>query len=286
MLVIDDEFKQRKTNKGYVWLKLFTDIVDDPEFMRLSDMSKAVYFETYVLAGRSDASGLVLSGDKPATIDGMAWFLRRSVNELQTSLNELEEAGFIELQGGHVTLCRFTSEQGPSMIDKRAKWVKAQQDSRARAKGENLTDEDKELKQETEQELKTKTKRVSSMSEQSQNVVRSDIDTNEEKRVFEGLFNDVLVLWHDIKGRDYKPTSAYNELINYWISKGVELPHIRKAFEQVKEKAGTPLYLRQIAIDAKDNDPKTKGQAQREHFRELYRQQKQNGASHDLYQPK
>ena len=67
-----DEFRQRKVKRGYVWLKLFTDMIDEPEFMQLTDKAKAVYFEVYILAGRSDAGGLITSGDKPAKVDQLA----------------------------------------------------------------------------------------------------------------------------------------------------------------------------------------------------------------------
>ena len=190
-----DEFRQRKVNRCYVWLKLFTDLIDEPEFMQLTDKAKAVYFEVYILAGRSDAGGLITSGDKPAKVDQLAWLLRRATNELQGGLDELQSAGLVDLQGGQVTVCRFGNEQGPSQDEKRAQWREWQRESRARAKGEKLPDEpnadadteaepdakkEKDAEKEkntdtnTEQELKTQTKRVSGKSGKSQGGVRVD----------------------------------------------------------------------------------------------------------------
>ena len=294
-MTIDDEYKQRKTNRGYVWLKLFTDTVDDPEFMRLSDTSKAVYFEVYMLAGKSDASGLVLAGDKPATIDGLAWSLRRNAGELQTTISELEQAGFLNVDEkcGHVTVCRFASEQGPSMADKRAQWAKDQRLSRARAKGEiALDDQEKEKEKDQEKEkekdqekekiktqTQTKTKRVSPTSGKSQDGVSPDINFNERERAFKGLFDGTLALWNEIKGREYKPSSAYHEMIKNWVEKGVKLEHVRKELEQVKAIADTPIYLKQMAIRTTEKDPVNLQEKNVNNFREAYRKQKAQGAN-------
>ena len=62
-MVNPDDYSQRKSSRGYVWLKLFTDLLDEPTFMRLADQAKAVYFEVYLLAGKSDAFGLVTVSD-------------------------------------------------------------------------------------------------------------------------------------------------------------------------------------------------------------------------------
>ena len=292
-----DEFRQRKVNRGYVWLKLFTDLIDEPEFMQLTDKAKAVYFEVYILAGRSDAGGLITSGDKPAKVDQLAWLLRRTTNELQGGLDELQSAGLVDLQGGQVTVCRFGNEQGPSQDEKRAQWREWQRESRARAKGEKLPDEpsadvDESDKQDSktneqdlktdEQDLNTQTKRVSQTSGESQGGVRTDTISGG------GLIDSDLVLsvWHDMTGLEFKPGDKFDAMIKDWQSAGVTVQNVRDAITQANGKANTPLYL---AIPAKNLHAKETAQARSgdmalERFRKLYREQKQAGGDNDVHE--
>ena len=294
-----DEFRQRKVNRGYVWLKLFTDLIDEPEFMQLTDKAKAVYFEVYILAGRSDAGGLITSGDKPAKVDQLAWLLRRTTNELQGGLDELQSAGLVDLQGGQVTVCRFGNEQGPSQDEKRAQWREWQRESRARAKGEKLPDEpnadadvDESDKQDSktneqdlktdEQDLKPQTKRVSQTSGKSQGGVRTDTISGG------GLIDSDLVLsvWHDMTGLEFKPGKTFNDMVKDWQSAGVTIQNVRDAITQADGKANTPLYL---AIPAKNLHAKETAQARSgdmalERFRKLYREQKQAGGDNGVHE--
>ena len=259
-----DEFRQRKVKRGYVWLKLFTDLVDEPEFMQLTDKAKAVYFEVYILAGRSDAGGLITSSDKPAKLDQLAWFLRRTIDELQGALDELQNAGLVDLQGGQITVCRFGNEQGPGQDEKRAQWREWQRESRARARGETLPDEpdadteaepdakkEKDAEKEkntdtnTEQELKTQTKRVSQTSGKSQGGVR--VDTFSGGGVID--FDTALKAWIDITGQVYKPkpNSAFGDMVKDWQREGVTVQNVRDAFVQTNGTANTPLYVANLA---------------------------------------
>ena len=288
-----DEFRQRKVKRGYVWLKLFTDLIDEPEFMQLTDKAKAVYFEVYILAGRSDAGGLITSSDKPASIDQLAWLLRRTANELPGVLDELQSAGLVDLQGGQVTVCRFGTEQGPSQDEKRAQWREWQRESRARAKGEKLPDEpsadadadtnesdadehekqtEKEKKQ-TEQDLKTQTKRVRQMSGESQGGVRTDINSDL-----------VLSVWHDITGLEYKPGNAFHDMVKDWQRAGATVQNVRDAIAQVNGQANTPMYLRNIVLSLHDNEPEVQSQKNLEKFRQLYREKKQAGGDNGIHE--
>ena len=291
-----DEFRQRKVKRGYVWLKLFTDLIDEPEFMQLTDKAKAVYFEVYILAGRSDAGGLITSGDKPAKVDQLAWLLRRTTNELQGGLDELQSAGLVDLQGGQVTVCRFGNEQGPSQDEKRAQWREWQRESRARAKGEKLPDKpsadadtdesdadvDESDKQDSktneqdlktdEQDLNTQTKRVSQTSGESQGGVRTDTISGG------GLIDSGLVLsvWHDMTGLEFKRGDKFDAMIKDWQSAGVTVQNVRDAITQANGEANTPLYL---AISAKNLHKKETasgkpGTMTLETARQLYRQNK------------
>lgn len=294
-----DEFKQRKVKRGYIWLKLFTDLIDEPEFMQLTDKAKAVYFEVYILAGRSDAGGLITSGDKPAKVDQLAWLLRRTANELQSGLDELQSAGLVDLQGGQVTVCRFGNEQGPSQDEKRAQWREWQRESRARARGEKLPDEpnadtdepdaDEHEKQtetqtekektQTEQDIKTQTKRVSQTSGKSQGGVRTDTVSGG------GLvsFDAVLKAWIDITGLAYKPSDAFGDMVKDWQRAGVTVQNARDAFTQTNGTANTPLYVANLAknLHKKENAQARSGGMTLETARQL-RMQNNNQAGGGL----
>ena len=281
-----DEFRQRKVKRGYVWLKLFTDLIDEPEFMQLTDKAKAVYFEVYILAGRSDAGGLVTSSDKPARIEQLAWSLRRSGTDLQTALDELQRAGLVNLDGDQVTVCRFGSEQGPSADEKRAQWREWQRESRAKAKGEKLPDvpdqdQNTEPDQKTEKNQKqkpvtdqdqTQTKRVSQMSGNSQGGVMHDTASGG------GLidFDTALKAWIDITGLAYKPSDAFRDMVKDWQRAGVTVQNVREAITQVDGTANTPMYLANIAknLHKKETASGKPGTMTLETARQLYRQNK------------
>jgi len=282
-----DEFKQRKVKRGYVWLKLFTDLIDEPEFMQLTDKAKAVYFEVYILAGRSDAGGLITSSDKPAKLDQLAWFLRRTIDELQGALDELQNTGFVDLQGGQVTVCRFGNEQGPSQDEKRAQWREWQRESRANAKGEKLPDKpnadehekqnekqtEKEKKQ-TEQDLKTQTKRVSSMSDQSQVSVSPDTVSGGGGD-FVSFGKAILQSWKEITGKTFEANEPFNVMVKKWLEAGVTLDDVRQAFLETKHKAHTPFMVQSLAVNIRNARPEVQAGKELDAWRALYNQYNQ-----------
>lgn len=292
---IKNEYEARGTGTGHLWLKWRTALLDEPKYMQLSDMAKAVYLEVYMLAGKSDAGGLVLTGNNPAGIAEIAWTLRRSESDLNNSLDDLERAGFIDLKDDQVTVCRFAGEQGPSIAKKRQEWAYRQAKRRALANGQEWQDsepetdsekekerdkekeKDKDLKTKTKTKTQTKTKSVTRPSPESHERVTRDIDSNEGKSVFDDLSEGTLALWDEIKGTKYKPTATFQEMIKYWESEGVQLTHIQRAIEQVKDTAGTPLYLREVALTMRNNDGAYLAQKQQNKFRDSYKQEKQNG---------
>ena len=121
MAIADDDYTYtpRDTSRGYTWLQIRTSLLDDPKYMQLPDQAKAVYFEVYLLAGRSDAGGLILAGDDSANVTDIAYLLRRTDDDTEKALDLLQRAGLVDLDGYTVTVCRFASEQGPSQAEKR-----------------------------------------------------------------------------------------------------------------------------------------------------------------------
>ncbi len=53
------------------WVKIFTEIIDDPKIGRLSKAAKWRFLELIVLAGECDADGYLVHSDQPLTLDEM-----------------------------------------------------------------------------------------------------------------------------------------------------------------------------------------------------------------------
>ena len=294
MANLSDE-NPRDDSRGYVWIKIRTNLVDNPKFMQLTDQAKSTYFELYLLAGKSDAFGLVLAGDVTATVQDLAWILRKSDADMQNALDELQRAELVDLDGG-VTVTKFASEQGPTMANQRRQWALRQAKRRALAKGQTWiepdtepdTEKEKEAEKEkekdtnTDKELKTQTKRVTQTSRESHARVTRDNSGGGD------LIDSDLVLsvWHDMTGLEFKPGDKFDAMIKDWQSAGVTVQNVRDAITQANGEANTPMYL---AISAKNLHAKETAQARSsdmalERFRKLYREQKQAGGDNGVHE--
>ena len=283
-----DDYKPRDLSHGYLWIKFRTSLLDEPKFARMSDLAKAVYLELYLQAGRSDAGGLVLSSDKPASIDDIAYSLHRSDADLQTALDELQRAGFVAVQDGQVDICRFASEQGPSPKVEREQWARRQAKKRALAKGEPWTEPDTEpdaepkpdtdvktdSKTDADKDLKTKTtdSEVTQMSRGS----HADVTRDNGRSSFDDFCQSVLELWTAETGLYFKQNEKFEDMVQYWLDKGVTLKYVKTAIAESRDKADTPLYLRTIAVNHMNRDPQVVAQRQAEKYRKLYRDSKDN----------
>lgn len=208
-----DDYSPRDSSNGFNWLKFRTNLIDEPNFMQLPDQAKAIYFEVYLLAGKSDAFGLVTVSDKPATVQDIAWILRVQESDLQNALDALQRADLVDLDNG-VTIKRFAKEQGPSMADKREQWAIRQAKRRALANGETWTEPEpdaeknkksdvvKDLKTDSEQEKElkttTKTKSVTGTSRLSHDRVTRD---NGGSSSFNEYTDDILSVWQKKTGK-------------------------------------------------------------------------------------
>ena len=283
-----DDYKPRDLSHGYLWIKFRTSLLDEPKFARMSDLAKAVYLELYLQAGKSDAGGLVLSSDKPASIDDIAYSLHRADADLQTALDELQRAGFVAVQDGQVDICRFASEQGPSPKVEREQWARRQAKKRALAKGESWTDPDTEpdtepkpdtdvktdSKTDADKDLKTKTtdSEVTQMSRGS----HADVTRDKRRSSFDDFSQSVLELWTTETGLHFKPNQKFWDMVQYWLDEGVTLKYVKTAIAESRDKADTPLYLRTIAVNHMNRDPQVVAQRQAEKYRKLYRDSKDN----------
>jgi len=286
----------RDDSRGYVWIKIRTNLIDNPKFMQLPDQAKSTYFELYLLAGKSDAFGLILAGDVTATVQDLAWILRKSVADMQNALDELQRAELVDLDGG-VTVTKFASEQGPTMAEKRRQWALRQAKRRALARGETWTEPEtdteaekekevepeKEKDKNTEKELKnqTKTKRVTQTSRESHARVTRDNGFNEAVVVFA---DDFLELWTNETGKHFSKNDALLAMVQDWINYGVTMDQVKKGIQENAKVADTPMYLRNIVLSLHDNEPDVQAQNALERFRQLYREQKQAGGDNGIHE--
>lgn len=257
-----DEYIPRAS--GYPWLKFKTGILDNPDYFRMSDTARAVYFEIYLLAGKSDADGGVLAGEKPATIADIADILRRDWGTVEDALGELANMGWVKLDDWGVTITRFSKEQGPAAAEKRKAWAEWQREHRKAAKenpetapdpGENSKIEPvKDLKeQETDQERKD----LKDSQITPSNTVINDSERDEYLGFSEA---EVLAIWNEKKGRNDPKPAKLAAMVQAWNAAGVSLETIAQAIDQF-DSADTLQYFENIATWSRNGAKKTKPNA-------------------------
>jgi hypothetical protein len=97
--------------------------------------------------------------------------------------------------------------------------------------------------------------------------------------------DDVLDVWRELKGSDYKPSQKFWQMIQDWYEAGVTKKHVKWALIQTSEQAQTPFYVRELAVTMRDDDPEVQNQKNLEKFRQLYRQSKnQAGGDNDVHE--
>jgi uncharacterized protein YdbL (DUF1318 family) len=72
------------------WIKLYTEILDDPKMGRMNDHLYRRTIEMFLIAGK------ILAGGYLPSVDEIAWMLRRSEDEIRADLEELQTLGIVE----------------------------------------------------------------------------------------------------------------------------------------------------------------------------------------------
>lgn len=91
---------------GY-WLKLYTEILDDPKYFRLSDNAKLGMIELMIVAKRVD-----MEGEVPC-IDDVAFYTRRSIEWWQPVFDELSKIEYLVKNGAETIIRKFAERQKP-----------------------------------------------------------------------------------------------------------------------------------------------------------------------------
>jgi hypothetical protein len=128
---------------NYTWMKMPIALLDDAEFMTLSDGAISAYLKLYLLAGKVDAGGALADRNGAMEVKRLAWSLRVDADHLKKCLAELEQAGLMTLNNNGYEIARFMEEQGPGDNERREKWRQRQIKHRARLRLD--LDKDKEV---------------------------------------------------------------------------------------------------------------------------------------------
>ena len=112
------------------WIKLYTEMLDDPKIGRLADAIKWRFVSLVLLAGECDQDGAFITGQHMMSIDDIAWRLRITSEQCETELEALLQCGVLELDGDVYYLPKFSDRQGRPQSEKREKWRERKQRQR------------------------------------------------------------------------------------------------------------------------------------------------------------
>lgn len=119
------------------WIKIHTEILDDPKLGRLGAGDKWRFVALCVLAGECDAEGWLVDGSEPLTVGDIAWRLREDSETLRVSMEALAELGLLTITDGAWIVTNFAKWNPRPQSEKRAAWRE-----RKRRQRERDTDED------------------------------------------------------------------------------------------------------------------------------------------------
>lgn len=219
--------------KSY-WIKLLNSYLDDPKYMRLTDTAKAVYFELYMLASKSDAYGFVLDiNDKPATIPDIAYLLHRDDSIVKLGMSELEAIEFISIDQGGVCVTRYADEQ-PNRDEIREQWRERQERHREKEK-ESSKEKEKDLNKDKDKDIDADADSHKHVTQESQNVTR---DNKNKASASASLIEMFVYEFKELYGFDFDKTPAFYAMVERLVAKRVGAQRVRRAFSELKNKQG------------------------------------------------
>ncbi len=113
------------------WVKLYTEMLDDPKIGKLPDAMKWRFVQLVLLAGECDAEGCIANGDVALTIGEVAWRLRLDETQLAADIEHFKKIGLVSDDDNTLCVVNFTKRQGRPQEDKRAAWRERQARKRA-----------------------------------------------------------------------------------------------------------------------------------------------------------
>jgi len=118
-------------SKGMTWIRLYTEMLDDPKVGRLPDGLKWRFTSLCLLAGEYDHAGELRDGAATTNLDDIAWRLRCDLAELMEQIPVLVEVGLLHWDKQILVVSAFAKRNGTSQADRRKQW----KDSKRRQRG-------------------------------------------------------------------------------------------------------------------------------------------------------
>lgn len=115
------------------WIKLYTEILDDPKMGRLSDREYRTCITLFALAGREDNDGKL-----PPPVD-MAWRLRMDSTELLEDMRALERLNILEEHDGTWAVRKWQERQAKAPSAAPDKVLQRVHEHRQRERNETVT---------------------------------------------------------------------------------------------------------------------------------------------------
>ena len=112
------------------WMKLYTDFLNDPLIGRLSDQLKLRFIQLLLVAGECNADGYLVDGDRPLTVEDLAWRLHLDPDQHAEELDQLIKAKLISSEDGVYLIINFSKRQGLGNKHKRLAWREAKRRQR------------------------------------------------------------------------------------------------------------------------------------------------------------
>lgn len=133
---------------GY-WLKLYTEILDDPKYYRLSDNAKLGMYELMMVAKKVGQDGHLPS------VDDIEFYTRRTVSWWQPVIDELKAINFITDNTTGLVIRKFEERQAAIPSDEKQRKYREAQHKKDYSGYEPVTDA---LRKVTESKSKSKSK--------------------------------------------------------------------------------------------------------------------------------
>ena len=108
------------------WVKIYTEMIDDPKIGRLNDATKWRFVSLVLLAGECDQDGALISGNESMSVTDIAWRLRVTREQCETEIKPLVDCGILAEDDGLYFIPKFSDRQGRPQSEKRAMWRERQ----------------------------------------------------------------------------------------------------------------------------------------------------------------
>lgn len=128
------------------WVKLYTEMLDDPKIGRMEPALRWRFVEMILLAGECDADGLLITGDEPMSIEDMAWRLRSDAKAILDDLKKMQKIGLMDFDDDCWLVCKFRDRQGRPQSEKREQWRDRQKKHRDVTQVSRMTNAPREEK--------------------------------------------------------------------------------------------------------------------------------------------